>query len=116
MNRGAWGEEIAAQYLQKKGYQIITRNFRIRQGEIDIIASKGKHLAFVEVKTRKNDRFGAAREFITPAKQRRLIQTAEYWCLKHPTDLQPRFDAVEVYGVEGCSKPLIHHLENIFEA
>ncbi|MBQ8144137.1 MAG: YraN family protein [Butyricicoccus sp.] len=116
MNRGAWGEELAAQYLCRKGYKILARNFRIRQGELDIIASKGKYLAFVEVKTRKNDRFGAAREFITPAKQRRLIQTAEYWCLTHPTDLQPRFDAVEIYGVEGCAHPRINHLENIFEA
>jgi putative endonuclease len=116
MNRGAWGEELAAQYLCRKGYKIIARNFRIRQGELDIIASKGKYLAFVEVKTRKNDKFGAAREFITPAKQRRLIQTAEYWCMLHPTDLQPRFDAVEIYGEEGCSHPCIQHLENIFEA
>ena len=116
MKRGLWGEELAAQYLRQKGYKIIARNFRIRQGELDIIASKGKFLAFVEVKTRKNDRFGAAREFITPAKQRRLIQTAEYWCMLHPTDLQPRFDAVEIYGEEGCAHPRINHLENIFEA
>ena len=116
MNRGAWGEEVAVQFLQKKGYRIIARNFRIRQGELDIIASKGKFLAFVEVKTRKNDRFGAAREYITPAKQRRLIQTAEYWCMKYPTELQPRFDAVEVYGEEGCAHPRVQHLENIFEA
>ena len=116
MNRGAWGEELAARYLQRKGYRIIARNFRIRQGELDIIASKGRYLAFVEVKTRKNDQFGAAREFITPAKQRRLIQTAAYWCMIHPTDLQPRFDAVEIYGEEGCAHPRINHLENIFEA
>lgn len=116
MNRGAWGEEVAAQYLSRKGYKIIARNFHIRQGELDIIASKGGCLAFVEVKTRKNDRFGMGREFITPAKQRRLIQTAEYWCMLYPTDLQPRFDAVEIYGEEGCPNPRIQHLENIFEA
>ena len=116
MNRGAWGEELAAQFLMRKGYKILARNFRIRQGELDIVASKGKYLAFVEVKTRKNDRFGAACEFITPAKQRRLILAAEYWCMLHPTDLQPRFDAVEVYGEEGCAQPRINHLENIFEA
>lgn len=116
MNRGAWGEELATQYLRKRGYAILARNFRIRQGELDIVASKGRYLIFVEVKTRKNDHFGAAREFITPAKQRRLIAAAECWCLRHPTGLQPRFDAIEVYGEEGCAHPRINHLENIFEA
>lgn len=116
MNRGAWGEELAAEYLRKKGYSILARNFRVRQGELDIVASQGRYLVFVEVKTRKNDRFAAAREFITPAKQRRLICAAEFWCLMHPSSLQPRFDAIEVYGEEGCARPRIEHLENIFEA
>lgn len=116
MNRGVWGEELATEYLRKKGYSILARNFRVRQGELDIVASKGRYLVFVEVKTRKNGHFAAAREFITLAKQRRLICAAEYWCLKHPSDLQPRFDAIEVYGEEGCARPRIEHLENIFEA
>lgn len=116
MNRGVWGEELATEYLRKKGYSVLARNFRVRQGELDIVASKGRYLVFVEVKTRKNDHFAAAREFITPTKQRRLICAAEYWCLKHPSDLQPRFDAIEVYGEEGCAHPRVEHLENIFEA
>ena len=116
MNRGAWGEELAAEYLRKRGYTILARNFRVRQGELDFVASKGRYLVFVEVKTRKDDRFAAAREFITPAKQRRLICAAEYWCIQNPTNLQPRFDAIEVYGEAGRAHPRIEHLENIFEA
>ena len=116
MNRGAWGEEVAAEYLRRKGYAILSRNFRVRQGELDIVASKGRYLVFVEVKTRKNDRFAAAREFITPAKQHRMIWAAEYWCAQHPSTLQPRFDAIEVYGEEGCARPRVNHLENIFDA
>ena len=116
VSRGAIGEVFAARFLRDKKWTILTANYRSRFGEIDIIAQDRSYIVFVEVKTRKNDRFGAAREFITPAKQRRLIQTAEYWCMLHPTDLQPRFDAVEIYGEEGCAHPRINHLENIFEA
>ena len=116
MNKGAWGEACAAAYLQKKGYRIVAKNFRTRYGELDLIATKGKYLVFVEVKTRKNDCFGAAREFITPAKQQRLILTAELWLQRYPSELQSRFDAVEVYGVEGCAAPQMEHLEHIFEA
>lgn len=114
---GAFGEDAACRWLRRHGYRILERNFSCRFGEIDIIARKGKYLAFVEVKMRKNADHGAAMEFVTPAKQNRLIQTAEYWLMKTPTDLQPRFDVVEVYAPEGIStrKPEINHLEDAFQ-
>ena len=69
MNRGQLGEDLAASYLAAHGYTIVARNFRTRYGEIDIIACKDGFVAFVEVKLRKNARFGLPREAVTHAKQ-----------------------------------------------
>lgn len=114
---GAFGEDAAERYLRRHGYKIIGRNFSSRFGEIDIIAEKGKYLAFVEVKLRKNAEFAAAKEFVTPAKQRRVIAAAEYWLLRNPTGRQPRFDVIEVYAPEGLmtKKPEIHHIEDAYQ-
>ena len=73
-------------------------------------------MVFVEVKLRKNADHGAAGEFVTPAKQRRVILAAERWLQQHPTDLQPRFDVVEVYAPAGLDtkKPEIRHLEDAY--
>ena len=114
---GAFGEDAAEKYLRRHGYTIIGRNFSCRFGEIDIIARKGKYLAFVEVKMRKNADFAAAKEFVTPAKQRRVIAAAEYWLLRNPTKHQPRFDVMEVYAPEGLltKKPEINHIEDAYQ-
>ncbi len=114
--RGSWGEERAALFLRLHGYRIIERNFRCRQGEIDIIARKGGIVAFVEVKQRKNADFGEAREFVTYSKQRRVIAAAELWLVKTGCELQPRFDVIEVYAPEGTKTlfPEINHIENAF--
>ena len=115
---GSFGEEQAARYLRRRGYRIVERNFRCRQGEIDIIARKGEVVAFVEVKQRKNADFGEAREFVTYSKQRRVIAAAELWLLKTGCELQPRFDVIEVYAPEGTKTllPEINHIENAFSA
>jgi len=114
--RGNWGEDRAALFLRLHGYQVLERNFRCRQGEIDIIARKGNVVAFVEVKQRKNADFGEAREFVTYTKQRRVIAAAELWLAKTGCELQPRFDVIEVYAPQGTKTlfPEIHHLENAF--
>ena len=113
--RGAWGESAACAFLERRGYRIEMRNFRTRFGEIDMIAVQGQYIAFVEVKTRKDDRFAAAREFVTPQKQARIPAAAQEWLQSHPTRLQPRFDVIEVYGTEGSPlPPRIHHWENAF--
>ena len=114
--RGDWGEDHAVRYLRLRGYRIVERNFRCRQGEIDIIAKKGEFIAFVEVKQRKNADFGQAREFVTYAKQQRVIAAAELWLLKTRCELQPRFDVIEIYAPDGVKTvfPEIHHLENAF--
>ena len=114
---GAFGEDAACRYLRRHGYTIVAKNFACRFGEIDIIARRGKYLAFVEVKMRKNADHGAAMEFVTPAKQRRVIAAAEFWLLGNKTRRQPRFDVIEVYAPEGLAtkKPEIHHIEDAYQ-
>ncbi len=114
---GAWGESLAAVYLQKKRYRILAAGYRCRYGEIDLIVSDKKHLVFVEVKLRKDNQFANAMEFVDAHKQNRLRTTAEFFLSQNPTDLQPRFDVIEIYAPEGIDtkKPVIHHLEDAFQ-
>jgi putative endonuclease len=74
---GALGERLAEQHLLARGYGIVDRNVRTREGEIDIIARYGETLAFVEVRSRRGSRMGCAVESVTPAKQRRMYALAE---------------------------------------
>lgn len=113
---GRWGEEQAAAYLRKKGYKVAGMNYSTRFGEIDIIASDKTYVAFVEVKLRKGDRFAGAREYVTRAKQERIISAAQGWLQVNDTGLQPRFDVIEVYAPEGINpgRVKINHIENAF--
>lgn len=113
---GAWGERVAASFLRRRFYRVIETGYRSRFGEIDIIARKGKFLVFVEVKLRKSDRFAQAMEFVDAHKQNRLIQTSSMYLAENPTELQPRFDVIEVYAPQGAEtkRPLINHLEDAF--
>lgn len=115
--RGEWGEKIALEYLNKKGYKTVSTGFRSRFGEIDIIAKSNEFLTFVEVKTRKSSSFAQAREFVGIAKQRKIIATANYWLAKRQTKLQPRFDVIEIYAKDGENtiSPEIIHIENAFQ-
>lgn len=114
---GGWGEEKAVRYLRRRGYRILDRNFSCRFGEIDIIASKGGYLAFVEVKLRKNAAFAQAREFVDRAKQQRIITATELWLGCHDLQLQPRFDVIELYAPEGerSRRIEINHIEDAFQ-
>lgn len=113
---GAWGESLAADYLKKKGYKLLAANYRSRFGEIDLVAANKKYLAFVEVKLRKSDRFARASEFVDFHKQNRLRTTAQMYLAEFPTQLQPRFDVIEIYAPEGTQTvdPEIHHMEDAF--
>jgi putative endonuclease len=113
---GALGEEMAVSILYAQGFDIEERNYTCRHGEIDIIARRGQELAFVEVKTRAADAWYTPREAVDPAKQARLYKTALYFLSQHPTDLQPRFDVIEIYASEGTQtiKPTINHIEDAF--
>ena len=113
---GRWGEDQAAKALRRKGYSIVERNFSCRSGEIDIIAQNREFIVFAEVKLRKNADFAQAREFVTAAKQRRVIATAMLWLQRNPCQLQPRFDVIEVYAPKGVKSlwPSIYHIEDAF--
>ena len=113
---GQWGEEQVAEKLRRDGWTIAARNFRCRMGELDIVAKNEAFLAFVEVKLRKDDRFGSACEAVTPSKQRKLRAAAQYYLVSHPTRLQPRFDVAEVYAPQGVrtEAPTIYYIENAF--
>lgn len=114
---GAWGEALAAAYLQRKHYKIITTGYRCRFGEIDLIAENRKYLVFVEVKLRKSANFARACEYVDFHKQNRLRTTASLYLSQNPTPLQPRFDVIEIYAPEGTAttKPEIYHMEDAFQ-
>ena len=115
--RGAWGEALAAEFLRKKRYKIVAAGYKSRFGEIDLIVQNKKNLVFVEVKLRKNADFASARAHVNHAKQDRIRVTASMYLSQNPTNLQPRFDVIEIYAPEGAStkKPEITHLEDAFQ-
>lgn len=114
---GAWGEALAASYLEKKRYKIVAAGYRCRFGEIDLIATNRKYLIFVEVKLRKSAAFASGFEYVDTYKQRRLRTTAEMYLSQHPTQLQPRFDVIEIYAPDGTATkcPEISHMEDAFQ-
>jgi len=113
---GRWGEDRAAEYLRDKGFALTAANWRCRFGEIDLIARNGVYLCFVEVKLRKSAAYGTAGAFVDRRKQEKLRAAAMLYLSSHPTELQPRFDVVEVYAPQGVdtNAPVINHLENVF--
>jgi putative endonuclease len=94
---GAWGERIAADHLQAKGYEILHRNWRCRRGEIDLVAQAGSELVFVEVKTRRGRAMGTPEEGLTPHKARKLLELAQHYLYEHDLDeIDWRIDLVAV--------------------
>lgn len=114
---GAWGEALAAEYLRKKRYEILSSGYRCRFGEIDLIARDRKYLVFAEVKLRKSQNFARAMEYVDQRKQERIRTTASLYLAEHPTELQPRFDVIEIYAPDGVAtrRPEIHHMEDAFQ-
>lgn len=109
---GSTAEDMAAEYLQGKGYRVIARNHRTRFAELDIIAASNDVIVFVEVKYRKYAQFGGGAGAITQDKLRRLHNAAEVWLSEHEefADHQPRIDVVTVEG--DFASASLEHLEN----
>jgi putative endonuclease len=108
------GEDLACEFLKKKGYKIIERNFRKGYGEIDIICIKNKTLVFVEVKTRTSKSFGTPIEAISYFKLKSLIKTAEFYSYLHPELPHAlRIDAISVMLDEFGNASSIEHTQNI---
>lgn len=99
---GAYGEELAARFLQKAGFIVLERNWRCSEGEIDIIAKEGDILVFIEVKTRRSERFGTPAEAVHTRKQQKLRLLARHYLhVKKITASAYRFDVVAVDGKTG---------------
>ncbi len=111
---GDRGERAAARFLRRKGLRVITRGYRTRHGEIDLIARDGDVLVFVEVKSRRQ---GVPAEAVTPEKQRRITLAALHFLRKHNLlEVRSRFDIVAVVWPDDRGEPEIEHIPNAFEA
>ncbi len=103
--KGKLGEELAAEYLRNKGYQIIFRNFYSKYGELDIVAKNNNLLIFVEVKTRTQEYFGTPAEAVDVRKRRHMKYAANYFIQRFGfQNIDLRFDVIEIQ---------LSHLENI---
>lgn len=112
---GEKGEDIAVEYLEKKGWKILERNFYIRGGEIDIIALDGSELVFIEVKFRTTDEFGEGAEQFTATKRKRVKKTGLNFLQNHVADIRfskIRFDFITVTQAAD-SHLQIKHFKNV---
>ncbi len=111
---GRRGEDLAARFLVRQGYALVERNYRLRSGEIDIIARDRQTLVFVEVKTRRGNRFGSPFDAVDNRKQQQICRTALAYLTAHGLEESAvRFDVVAVYLDEG--QPRIELMKNAFE-
>ena len=102
---GAEGEELAARWYEAQGYEVLERNWRRREGEVDLIVRRGATVVFTEVKTRSTDRFGTGAESVLPAKQRRIRRLASRWLAELTpavgrARVELRFDVVSITAGE----------------
>lgn len=112
---GELGEAAARSYLESKGYLILEQNFRLKCGELDIVAADDTGYVFVEVKTRKNADYGYPSEYVTREKQKKLQRTALLYLAGR--DVGMRFDIIEVfYRLDGDSFTVteLDHIEDAF--
>jgi putative endonuclease len=110
---GRWGEDLAARFLEARGYRILDHNVRTPYGEIDLIASRDDTLVFIEVKTRSSTSYGWPEAAVTPKKQAHLLKAAQDYLLNH-TDLPEnyRVDVIAIQQSPGGGLPDIRHFEN----
>ncbi|MBI3385925.1 YraN family protein [Candidatus Gottesmanbacteria bacterium] len=115
---GKLGEDLAIEYLRRKGYRILERNFKKHYGEIDIIAldpqKSGTVLVFVEVKARRGRSFGSPEEAVTPWKLHEVVRTAQYYKMLHPE--LPDAMRIDVIAIEldpGYTLKYFNHIQNV---
>lgn len=112
---GRMGEKLAAEVLEKNGYNIITRNLHSLYGEVDLVVRDSEYICFVEVKVRQKDSMVSPLESITKTKKKRIILTALVYLRSHPGMLQPRFDVFSII-TEGDKVASYEHLKGAFDA
>ena len=110
--RGMCGEDAVCRYLRMRGWRIIQRNFTVKGGEIDIIATRFRYIVFVEVKTRSAatdiEKYGHAADAVTEEKKTHLRHAASRYLALHPSKKKPRFDVAEVYLPKENQKSSAH--------
>ena len=109
---GKKGEQLAVDYLLKKDYQILERNYRFQKAEVDIIAQINDTLAIVEVKTRSTKDFGNPQDFVKPKQIQRLVKAVDEFVLVNGLDVEVRFDIIAI--VKTGKQFEIEHLEDAF--
>jgi len=109
---GKRGEEVAADFLKKKGYEILKRNYTFKKSEIDIVAKKDNKLIVVEVKTRNSDYLAGPEITVTKKKQKAIIKAANFYIQENDLDCQTQFDIVSV--ILNNKEQRIEHIEDAF--
>lgn len=109
---GKKGEQLAVDFLLKKGYTIIERNYRFDKAEVDIIAQIKETLAIVEVKTRSSKFFGDPQDFLKPKQIQRIVKAVNEYVIENGLDVEVRFDIIAI--VKENTKFKIEHLEDAF--
>ena len=109
---GKLGEDLAVEFLEKAGYEILERNWVFQKAEVDIIAQKGNVVAIVEVKTRSSIDFGLPQEFVKPKKIQLLVKAVNEYITINDLDVEVRFDIIAIY--KSHQEFVIEHLENAF--
>ena len=109
---GKQGEKLAADFLAKKGYEIVAQNFRYQKAEVDIIARKENILAVIEVKTRSTPDFGDPQNFLKQKQINLLVKAIDHFVNEHQLDVDVRFDIVAI--IKNKAGTRIEHLEDAF--
>jgi putative endonuclease len=110
---GKLGEEIAVEFLQKEGYEILETNWTFQKAEVDIIAKKENTLAIIEVKTRSSLDFGLPQDFVKPKKIQLLVKAVDEYVISNDLDLEVRFDIIAVHK-EGKSFAIEHLIDAFY--
>jgi len=106
---GVKGENLAAEFLVRKGFEVVARNFRFNRGEIDLIIKRNDWIVFVEVKTRTSTEFAEPEDYVTDFKARKIYEAAEEYIFRNDWQGHVRFDIV---SVKLSDKPEITHFED----
>lgn len=109
---GKLGEELAVEFLQKNGYDILETNWTFQKAEIDVIAQKENTLVIVEVKTRTSIEFGLPQDFVKPKKVQLLVKAVNEYVISNDLDVEIRFDIIAIYKEDKTYK--IDHIEDAF--
>lgn len=109
---GRWGEDLAAAFLEEKGYAIVERDWKSGHHDLDIVAKDGSTLVIVEVKTRRNRLYGNPEEAIDYRKRRSLLSAINHYTKSHRIYSQVRFDIISIVGNMG-EKPEIDHIIDV---